>query len=185
MKSTGEVLGIGKNLEEALYKGLLAAGYKMQKSGGVFITVRDSDKAEIPYIAEKFAKLGFTIYATAGTADVLEKKGLSVIRVGKISENPRDNSMTLIDSGKINYIISTSARGRDPRQDDVKIRRRAAARSGFYLTSTDTAAALAGQLKRPASAGNMELVDINDMRKSRAKVSFYQDGGGKQRLHLH
>ena len=172
MKSTGEVLGIGKNLEEALYKGLLAAGYKMQKSGGVFITVRDSDKAEIPYIAEKFAKLGFTIYATAGTADVLEKKGLSVIRVGKISENPRDNSMTLIDSGKINYIISTSARGRDPRQDDVKIRRRAAALGIPCLTSTDTAAALADSLKSRYSAGNMELVDINDMRKSRAKVSF-------------
>ena len=172
MKSTGEVLGIGKNLEEALHKGLLAAGYKMQKSGGVFITVRDSDKAEIPYIAEKFAKLGFTIYATGGTADVLEKKGLSVSRVNKISENPENNSMTLIDSGKINYIISTSAKGRDPRQDDVKIRRRAAALGIPCLTSTDTAEALADSLKSRYSAGNMELVDINNMRKSRTKISF-------------
>jgi carbamoyl-phosphate synthase large subunit len=172
MKSTGEVLGIGKNLEEALYKGLLAAGYKMQKTGGVFITVRDSDKTEISYIAEKFARLGFTIYATHGTASALEKKGLNVFRVNKISDNPHDNSMTLLESGKINYIISTSAKGRDPRQDDVKIRSRAASLGIPCLTSVDTAEALADSLKSRYNASNIELVDINNMRRHKTKIGF-------------
>lgn len=61
MKSTGEVLGIGNNLEEALYKGLIASGSKMNKKGGVFITVRDGDKKEIGEIAKKFDKMGFPL----------------------------------------------------------------------------------------------------------------------------
>ncbi|MDR0936514.1 MAG: carbamoyl-phosphate synthase large subunit, partial [Oscillospiraceae bacterium] len=86
MKSTGEVLGIGKNLQEALYKGLIAAGYKMRRGGGVFFTVRDTDKPEIAEIARKFYKLGFELYATGGTATTLEASGLPVTRVNKISE---------------------------------------------------------------------------------------------------
>ena len=73
MKSTGEVLELGKSLREALYKGLVAAGYKMKKSGGVFISVRDTDKPEIADLAKKFASLGFLLYATEGTGSVLKK----------------------------------------------------------------------------------------------------------------
>ena len=86
MKSTGEVLGIGRTLEEALYKGLLAAGYKMNRQGGVFISVRDSDKAEIADIAKAYAELGYALYATSGTARVLELAGLTVRTVGKLHE---------------------------------------------------------------------------------------------------
>ncbi|MDR1966123.1 MAG: carbamoyl-phosphate synthase large subunit, partial [Synergistaceae bacterium] len=71
MKSTGEVLGIGKTLEEAMFKGLLAAGYNMERKGGVLFTVRDSDKPEIVDVAKKYAQLGFNLYATKGTAKVL------------------------------------------------------------------------------------------------------------------
>jgi carbamoyl-phosphate synthase large subunit len=65
MKSTGEVLGIATTREEALYKGLRAAGYKLHKSGGIFVTVRDRDKAEIIHVVKKFADLGFTVRITA------------------------------------------------------------------------------------------------------------------------
>ena len=65
MKSTGEVLGIASTLDEALYKGLLAAGYNMKKRGGVLVTVRDVDKPEIGDTAKRFYELGFTLYATA------------------------------------------------------------------------------------------------------------------------
>ncbi|HRR90158.1 MAG TPA: carbamoyl-phosphate synthase large subunit, partial [Eubacteriales bacterium] len=106
MKSTGEVLGLGKNIEEALYKGLIAAGYKMHKSGGVFITVRDSDKAEVCDIAKKFHEIGFKLYATKGTAKALEKSGLHAQTVNKIYDSPTDNTATLLESGKISYIIS-------------------------------------------------------------------------------
>ena len=124
MKSTGEVLGIGNNLEEALYKGLIASGHKMTKGGGVFITVRDQDKPEIGEIAKKFDKMGFAIYATTGTAMVLAKVGLSVKIVDKIHESSV-NTITLLESGKVNYVISTSAKGRNPARDSVKIRRKA------------------------------------------------------------
>ena len=113
MKSTGEVLGIGNNVEEALYKGLIASGHKMNKGGGVFITVRDQDKPEIGEIAKKFAKMGFELYATTGTAMVLFKVGLSVKIVDKIHESSV-NTITLLESGKVNYVISTSAKGRNP-----------------------------------------------------------------------
>ena len=171
MKSTGEVLGIGKSLSEALYKGLCAAGYKMYKQGGVFITVRDSDKAEIVDVAKKYAALGFDLYATKGTAKVLERAGMQVQEVNKIHES-EDNTMTLLESGKIQYIISTSAKGRLPARDSVKIRRKAVERAIACLTSIDTANALADSLISRYSQQNTELVDIHHMRRERMKLKF-------------
>ncbi|MCX4314963.1 MAG: hypothetical protein OSJ83_14065, partial [Clostridia bacterium] len=100
MKSTGEVLGIGKTLDEALYKGLLAAGYKMQKSGGILISVRDADKPEIADIAKAYSELGYEIYATHGTAKIIRKSGFAVTEVEKINENGKENTMTLLSSDK-------------------------------------------------------------------------------------
>ena len=172
MKSTGEVLGIAGTLEEALYKGLIAAGYKMKKNGGVFITVRDSDKAEIGEIAKKYADLGFRIYATEGTTKVLNKYGIDAVSVKKIHEDDRHNTLTLIESGKIQYVISTSAKGRIPSRDSVKIRRKTVERNIPCLTSLDTANALADCLKSRYSQHSTELVDINHMRESKTKLRF-------------
>lgn len=172
MKSTGEVLGIGKSLAEALYKGLVAAGYKMVRQGGLLITVRDIDKPEIVDIAKKYAELGFTLYATGGTAKVLEQAGLHVISVKKIHEADHNNIQTLLESGKINYIISTSSKGRLPSLDSVKIRRKAVETAIPCLTSLDTANALANSLKSRYSQNNTELVDINHMRSERLKLNF-------------
>ncbi len=172
MKSTGEVLGIGKNFEEALYKGLVAAGYKLQKRGGVLITVRDSDKPEIIPIAEKLAECGFTLYATSGTADLLASKGFTVQRVEKIHECAQNNTATLLESGNISYIISTSARGRDPLSDEIQLRRKACALGIPCLTSVDTANALVDSLLSGYSEINTELIDINDLRSERMKLEF-------------
>ncbi|MBQ2093862.1 MAG: carbamoyl-phosphate synthase large subunit, partial [Ruminococcus sp.] len=172
MKSTGEVLGIAGSLEEALYKGLIAAGYKMKKDGGVFITVRDSDKAEIGEIAKKYADLGFKIYATEGTTKVLTKYGIDAIAVKKIHESEANNTLTLIESGKVNYVISTSAKGRIPSRDSVKIRRKTVERNIPCLTSLDTANALADCLKSRFSQHSTELVDINNMRETKQKLKF-------------
>jgi len=172
MKSTGEVLGLGKNLEEALYKGLVAAGYKMKKHGGVLITIRDGDKGEIIGMAQKFTKLGFKLHATRGTARFLEKKGFTVEPIDKIFENPDVNTETLLASGKISYIISTSEKGRDPAFDDVKLRRKAVALGVPCLTSIDTANALADSLLSDYSEINTELVDINQLRSERVKLPF-------------
>ncbi len=172
MKSTGEVLGIAGTLEEALYKGLIAAGYKMKKDGGVFITVRNSDKVEIGEIAKKYADLGFTIYATSGTAQVLKKFGIDAVTVQKIHESQTNNTLSLIESGKIQYVISTSAKGRIPSRDSVKIRRKTVERNIPCLTSLDTANALADCLKSHYTQHSTELVNINEMREDKLTLKF-------------
>jgi carbamoyl-phosphate synthase large subunit len=185
MKSTGEVLGLGKNLQEALYKGLLAAGYRLRKSGGVFVSVRNQDKSEIAAIAKKFYDQKFKIYATAGTSEVLKKAGIAVTTVQKIHENPTDNTQTLLKSGKVDYIISTSAKGRDPARDSVKIRRLATANKIPCLTSIDTANALADCLLGKFSEENTELVDINNMRKDKMQLKFTKmHGAGNDYIYI-
>ena len=164
MKSTGEVLGIGKDMQEALFKGFLAAGYKMQKQGGVLITVRDNDKAEIVAVAEKFVQGGFDLYATAGTAAMLAESGLAVETVEKIYENPNHNPVTLLETGKISYIVSTSRNGRNPAADGLQIRRKACLVGIPCVTSIDTAHALVDSLLSGYNAMNTALIDINQLK---------------------
>ena len=159
MKSTGECLGIAKTFEDALFKGLVAAGYNMKKDGGVLITVRDTDKQEIIYVADKFEQLGFDIYATSGTASTLNRNMVAANVVRKASEE-KPNVMTLLDSGKINYVISTSAKGRIPAYDSVKIRRKTVERSICCLTAIDTANAVADILAMGKNIDDMEMIDI-------------------------
>ncbi|MCR4627333.1 MAG: carbamoyl-phosphate synthase large subunit, partial [Treponema sp.] len=172
MKSTGEVLGLASTMEEAIYKGLIAAGYNMKRSGGVLFTVRKTDQYEIPDLARKFYDMGFTLYATEGTAKVIQDFGMEVQVVNKIHENSEDNLLTLLDSGKIDYVISTSAKGRNPAADSVKMRRHAVERDIPCLTAIDTANAIANSLMSKYSAENVELVNINDLRASKQKIRF-------------
>ncbi|MFT3951586.1 MAG: carbamoyl-phosphate synthase large subunit [Oscillospiraceae bacterium] len=171
MKSTGEVLAVANTLEESLYKGLIAAGYKLGKKGGVLITVRDTDKSEIPATAKAFYDLGFTIYSTRGTAKILGDNGIPAIAVAKIHEAD-DNTLTLIESGKVAYVISTSSKGRIPSRDSVKIRRKTVERNIPCLTSIDTANAIAASLRSKYSEHSTELVDINNMRTEKQKLRF-------------
>lgn len=161
MKSTGECLGIARSFEDALYKGLVAAGYNLEKKqgGGVLITVRDTDKNEILYVAEKFEHLGFDIYATSGTASMLNRNMVAANVVRRVSEE-KPNVMTLLDSGKVDYVISTSAKGRIPAFDSVKIRRKTVERSICCLTAIDTANAVADILMMGKNIDEMEMIDI-------------------------
>ncbi len=161
MKSTGECLGIARSFEDALYKGLVGAGYNLEKKqgGGGLITGRDTDKQEIIYVAEKFENLGFDIYATSGTASLLNKNMVAANVVRRVSEE-KPNVMTLLDSGKIDYVISTSAKGRIPAFDSVKIRRKTVERSICCLTAIDTANAVADILLMGKKIDEMEMIDI-------------------------
>ncbi len=172
MKSTGEALGLASTMEEALFKGLTAAGYNMKRSGGVLITVRKTDQYEVPDLAKKFYDMGFALYATEGTAQTISSFGMEVTVVNKIHENPSDNLLTLLDSGKIDYVISTSAKGRNPRADSVRMRRHAVERDIPCLTAIDTAHTIANCLKSKYSAENVELVDINRLRSAKQKLRF-------------
>ena len=159
MKSTGECLGIAKNFEDALLKGLVAAGFDLKKEGGVFITVRDTDKQEVIAIADKFSQMGFDLYATAGTAGVLNRNMIATNQVNRVSE-AEPNVMNLLESGKIHYVISTSEKGRLPARDSVKMRRKSVERSICSLTAIDTAKALANVLMTNRTIADVELVDI-------------------------
>ena len=160
MKSTGEVLGIAATREEAIYKGMAAAGWKFHKTGGVLFSVRETDLPELPELARKFYNLGFTLYATAGNATTIERSGMTVNHVAKVHEDYNDNVMTLLESGKVVYVVSTSAKGRDPVAESVKLRRLAVERDIDCLTAIDTANALADCLASPFSLENVSLVDI-------------------------
>jgi len=159
MKSTGECLGIARTFGEALLKGLTAAGYKMHDKGGVLISVRDSDKHEVIEIASRFEALGFEIYATSGTASILNRNMIAANHVYRISEG-EPNVISLLESGKINYVISTSETGRKPSRDSVRMRRKAVERSIACLTSIDTANALLECLEMHKSVDDVEMVDI-------------------------
>ena len=159
MKSTGEVLGIAKTFEEALYKGLVAAGYQMKKEGGVLISVKDGDKQEILEVADRFERLGFTIYATAGTAKTLNSNMIAANVVRKIEE-PSPNILDLFEKNKIDYLISTNATGRKPAEHSVQMRRKAVERSIACLTAVDTAMALTDCLLMDKTINDVELVDI-------------------------
>ncbi len=171
MKSTGECLGIARTFDEALFKGLTAAGYKFtlpdgknpdspDGSYGVLISVRDSDKNEIIEIASRFEELGFTIYATGGTASVLNRNMIAANHVYRIHEEKEPNVITLLESGKISYVVSTSETGRNPSLDSVRMRRKAVERSIICLTAIDTANALLECLESNRSIEDVELVDI-------------------------
>lgn len=163
MKSTGEVLGIGRNFQEAIYKGLVAAGYDMRQNGTIFITVRNQDKKEIVPIAEKFVRMGFKLSATRGTARVLKEAGYESKVIPKICDNDEYNTKIALETEGFSYIISTSAKGRNPADDDVKIRRKASVLGIPCLTSIDTANALADSLLSGYNESNIVLIDINNL----------------------
>ena len=160
MKSTGEVLGVSQSFREALLKGLTGAGFQMKKKGAVLISVRDSDKQEAIRIGERFESLGFDIYATSGTANVLNRHMVAANAIRNVDE-PSPNIIDLIESGKIDYVVATSVKGRHPELGSVHIRRTAVERAIPCLTSIDTASALLRCLEGDIRIENLEMVDIN------------------------
>ena len=173
MKSTGEVLGIGKNLNEALFKGLVSAGFKVnahKESKGVFITVTKQDRYEIVNLAKKLDDLGAKIYATPETAKEIKTLGIDVETVNKLRD---DNSiMELIKSGKIDYIIYTGKSDKKSINDYIRLHNRANQLGIATLTSLDTANALADIIASKYNQNNTELVDINNMRKDKGILKF-------------
>jgi carbamoyl-phosphate synthase large subunit len=120
MRSTGEVMGLDSDLGIAYAKSQMAASAPLPLRGRVFISVSDADKSQAAEIAKEFDGLGFELVATSGTAAVLEKAGLKVQRIFKLSEG-RPNAIDLLKNKEIQLVINTPA-GQAPRADEVKIR---------------------------------------------------------------
>ena len=162
MKSTGEVLGIAPNYHDALLKGLIGAGYTFKTPGPAsccIFTVKDSDKPEFVDIAWKLKSMGYKLYGTSGTCAWLNKHMVPCNEVRNMSgESP--NIVDLLQSGLVDYVFSTSAKGRDPKRDSVRLRRKAVELSIPCITAVDTANALVNCLRSDHSLENIPLVDI-------------------------
>ena len=165
MKSTGEVLGIAPTFQDALLKGLVAAGYAFKKPGPgscCIITVKTSDQPEVADIAWQLKQMGYKLYGTSGTAHYLNNQMIPCNEVRKLSE-ARPNLQDLLESGLVDYVISTSAKGRSPKLDSVKLRRKTVELSIPCLTAIDTARALVDCLKSGRTLDDVELVDISKL----------------------
>lgn len=161
MKSTGEVLGIAKNVHEATLKGLVAAGMKFPEPGsGILFTVRDTDKPELIDLADGFERLGYTLYATGKTALYLNKHGIATNAVRKLNEGS-PNLMDLIEEGKIKMIVNTPTKGRNAERDGFRIRRKAVERSIPCLTSLDTAFAVLRCLQVGKLPHELDIVNLD------------------------
>jgi carbamoyl-phosphate synthase large subunit len=133
MKSTGEVMGVGRNFAEAYAKAQIAAGIMLPRSGTVFISVRDADKPSAIGVAKTLLGLGFNIVATIGTAKTLEDSGIECQRVNKVAEG-RPHIVDMIKNDEINFIINTTE-GKKAIADSRTIRSNALQRKVTYTTT--------------------------------------------------
>ena len=172
MKSTGEVLGLGKNLNEAMFKGLVSAGYKVEKSthGGVLISVNHRDQPEVVGIARKLDEMGFKLYATEGTAHEISQLGTDVEIVGKLGQDSKVFQM--LEEGKIDYVILTGSTSPAYIKDFIRLNHRCVQLGIPCLTSLDTANALTDILASRYTQQNTELIDICHLREHREKIKF-------------
>ena len=172
MKSTGEVLGLGKNMQEALFKGLVSAGYKVEKPtrGGILISVNRRDQPEIVGIARKLDDMGYKLYATDGTAREIMQLGTNVEIVGKLGKDNR--VFQLLEAGKIDYVILTGSTEPQYIRDFIHLNHRCVQLGIPCLTSLDTAGALTDILASRYNQTNTELIDICHLRTERQKLPF-------------
>lgn len=175
MKSTGEVLGLGKTLNEALFKGLVSAGIApkapaLGQQVGVLLSVQEHDRMEVLALAEKLDALGLSLYATPDTAAAVQTLGVAVQTVPSIQKS--DGVFELLDAGKISYIVYTGAAYDSTVDLYIQLHRHAMQAGVPCLTSLDTANAVADILAAGYRCDNTELVDLNHMRTDRTLLRF-------------
>jgi carbamoyl-phosphate synthase large subunit len=145
MRSTGEVMGIAPKFGEAVFKAFQAAGITIPKSGTVFLSVNDNDKARVLPIAEGLRKFGYNLVATQGTGQYLSNRGIAVKIVLKIREG-RPNVVDDIKNGQIDLIINTPL-GQRSRTDEYAIGWTAIVNRVPFITTLSAAEAIVRGLK--------------------------------------
>ena len=156
MRSTGEVMGVGKTFGEALFKSQLGAGTKLPKTGTVALTVKDSDKAKAVEVAKLLHQLGFPMVATKGTAAAIEAAGLPVRVVNKVKDG-RPHIVDLIKNGEISLVFTTVDETRTAIADSRSIRTSAQAQGITYYTTISAARAVMDGLLASQHGGNESL----------------------------
>ncbi len=159
MKSTGEVMGVGRSFGEAFAKAQLGAGVWLPRTGKVFISVRDVEKRRAVDVARDLIALGFDILATRGTAAVLEEEGLACVRVNKFTEG-RPNIVDMIKNDEVGFIVNT-IEGKQAIADSYEIRRAALQHKVSYTTTLAGAKATCLALSYLDSAEVNSLQDLH------------------------
>jgi carbamoyl-phosphate synthase large subunit len=160
MRSTGEVMGAHRSLPVALAKAMMGGGISLPTGGNVFLSVRDSDKTHVPEIARSLVSMGFTVFTTAGTRDMLLQHSIETELLRKISEGARPNILDKIANGEIQLILNTATRkGADT--DEGRIRAYAV-RAGVPMITTIAGARAAVQAIAALRAGAWSVAAVQD-----------------------
>jgi len=161
MRSTGEVLGIGRNLLEALYKGFVGAYmYPSKEKGKILATINKHDKAEFLPIAKDLAAVGYKFIATTGTAELLRNAGIEVEEIRKIDEE-EPNILDIVKNREVDLVVNTPTKGNDSKRDGFLIRRAAVERNVGVITALDTLRAIADvELEKLDEKEDLEVFDM-------------------------
>jgi carbamoyl-phosphate synthase large subunit len=159
MKSTGEVMGIDRNLDLAYYKAMEAAGVKLPAEGAIYLSVRDEDKPKFLPLAKDLVECGFTLYATIGTAQYLREFGVPVETAWRIAEKRSPDALDLMRRGDIKLIFNTPTASRGAKRDGAMMRR-LAVELGIPFLTTVAAATAASAAIRAKRTGTVETNPI-------------------------
>jgi carbamoyl-phosphate synthase large subunit len=152
MKSTGEVLGLSVTYAEAMFKAILASGFKFpQKGAGVLLTVKDSDKSDLVPLADKLMAMGYELYATGGTANYLNRYGIPTSSVRKMEEEA-PNVISYIAEGKVKMLVNTESNGTVMVNNGFRLRRKCIEHGVPTITSLDTLVAVIECLENQTQA---------------------------------
>ena len=167
MRSTGEVLGLAKTFGEAFFKAQEATQTVLPKGGKVLVTVSNKDKDELPELACALKDAGFDIYATEGSAELIEAEGIAVERVKKLHEG-RPNLVDLITNGEMDLVINTPAATGESAEDDSYIRKTAIKAHTPYFTTMAAALASAKGIKTVETSEEGSIASLQEIH---AKIS--------------
>ncbi len=159
MKSTGEVMGVGKTFGQAFAKAMEGAGEALPRSGKVLISVRDADKTRARRIAAELVELGFDLYATGGTARVIQEAGIACTKVNKVTEG-RPHIVDMLKNEQVALIINTTE-GKKAIEDSREIRGAALRQKVSYTTTIAGAEAMVLALKQSAAVEVNRLRDLH------------------------
>ncbi|RMH11515.1 MAG: carbamoyl-phosphate synthase large subunit [Planctomycetota bacterium] len=168
MRSTGEIMGLDVSLPIALLKAMLAAGVTLPREGGVFISVRNEDKAEIVDVARSLMAMGFTVFTTPGTGQALARHGMRANILQKIGAGARPNVIDLLQDGRIALVINTPTRT-GWQTDEGRIRAMTV-RLGIPMLTTATAARAAVRAIEALRAGIWDVAALQDYAAMRSPV---------------
>jgi carbamoyl-phosphate synthase large subunit len=159
MKSTGEVMGIDRSFDAAFFKALIAAGLSLPPHGSILVTIADEDKADALPMIESLTRMGYHLYATEGTAAMIERAGMPVQMVTKRIGHGSPDMLDVIREGIVDGVINTPGPADKEILDGLEIRRAAVERGIPCITSIDTARTVVGAMERAGESFTVEPIN--------------------------